>query len=396
MPVKINLVFDRKKKAKKTLDKGVIEVRAYLNAKTKYFSTGIELYPTEWNESKELVARHVDADKLNDELNLLISRINNARREADFKNEAFDLDNVKEILKSRKVKTDSFIEFALFEINNDNRIKVVTKRSKRNTISKLLKYNQSKDVLFSDLTYSFCDGFINYLTGTKLGQNTVRKHNKNMKSLIQIAINKSCYDKSNPCDKIKIKELETNQEVPTIDHIKMLEDFQFEHYENAMELIRDMFLFSCYTGLRVSDYSKLEIDFIKHTPQGVILDFITKKVKKHAVIPLYKLFPISNENTTQPLKILDKYCNQKNKYVFPNHCDQYINRELKKLSVIVGIPIKLTSKMGRKFFATYMARKVPTPTLKRLLQHSDIKTTEKYIHLNDKMTNEDLSIVKWN
>lgn len=396
MKVELNFVFDRKKRIKKPSDKGLIELRAYLNAKTKYFSTKIEVTLNEWNDQKEKIVRHIDADSLNDDLDALISKLNKARREAEFKNQTFDLDTVKACLKSHKSKTSSFIEFAIDEINNNNAIKEVTKRSYRNTINKLKAYNDNKLILFSDLNYSFLYDFINYLNGLKLGQNTVRKHNKNIKALIEIATKKGYYDKPNPCKEIKIREQETKINALTWEQLLAIEKLSFEEYENRLRKIRDMFLFSCYTGLRVSDLISLKREYLKQTSEGLILDLFTKKVNKHAVIPLYELFPLKEEKTTRPLKILKEYLNEENDFIFPKFSDQLYNRELKEIANRAKIDFKLTSHIGRKTFATYLPTTgISTFTIKRLLQHSNLKTTEKYVKTDDKRVRVDLKKATW-
>lgn len=396
MKVEFNFVFDRKKKVKKPSDEGLIELRAYYNAKTKYLSTKILVPKSEWNPDKEKIySRYPGADQLNDDLQRLLERLNNSRREAEFKNQSFDLENVKHLIRTQNTRISSYTEFALKEVNENNFLKEVTKRSHRNSIRKLKEYNTNKDVLFSDLNHSFLDGFINYLKGLSLSQNTIRKHNKNTKTIIERAIKKGHFDKANPCKEIKIKELETKTDVLTWVQINKLDAFNFEAYENKLEIIRDMFLFSCYTGLRISDLTNLKLEYVKQTADGLILDFFTQKVNKHAIIPLYNLFPIPGENTTRPLKILSKYMVPGNLFLFPKYTDQYINRELKTIAAMVGIEFNLTSHIGRKSFATIMARKVSTPSLKRLLQHSNIKTTEKYVHLSDKMVSDDLLNTNW-
>ncbi len=396
MKVEFNFVFDRKKKAPRPTDKAIIELRAYCNAKTKYLSTKIEICRQQWNEEKERInSKNSNADFLNGDLEKIIEKLNRARREAEFKNLSFSLDNVKAIFKNQRKQTVSFIDFTNEEIEKDNVLKIQTKRKHWDTIKKLKVYNQNKDVLFTDLTYRFLDGFKNYLFGLGLGQNTVRNHNKNIKAIIERAIKKGYFEQANPCKQIKIREQETKRDVLSWTQIQKLDSLKFEDYEEKLKHIRDMFLFSCYTGLRISDVTNLKTEFIKQTEEGLQLDFFTVKVNKHAVLPLLKLFPIKQEDSSRPIKILQKYFNETNEFLFPKYTDQYINRELKQIALLAEFDIKLTFHIGRETFATYMANKIPTPTLKRLLQHTNLKTTEKYIHLNEQMVKENLIKAVW-
>ncbi|MBK6833796.1 MAG: site-specific integrase [Bacteroidetes bacterium] len=404
MKVQFKYVFDRRNKCKKPGDFGMIELRVYHDNKATYYSTKISVPLKDWNGEKEpyISNRNREADDLNDTLQALKEKLNIARREAEFKGQPFGHTEVKAAFKTQKSKTNSFKEFATEEIESNNAIKEVTKRSHRNTINKLLAFTGRKDILFSELDYEFFANFINYLTGLinpltekKVSPNTVRKHIKNCKAIIEKAINKGYFDRGNPCKKFKLKEVETKSDVLTWEEIQKLEEYAFEAYEHKLETIRNMMLFMIYTGVRVSDITNLKREYVKQTSEGVVLDFFTKKVNKHAIIPLYLLFPLDDKDISRPLRILNKYYSLENEYVFPRYTDQYINRELKNIAALVGIKFNLTSKIGRKSFATLLGRKTSTPTLKRLLQHTSFKTTEKYIHLSDKMVDEDLGKVKW-
>lgn len=394
MKVAFNFVFNRKKEIKKTSDKGLIELRAYYKAKTKYISTKISVLNSEWNDEKERIySRNPEASQLNDELDRLLEKLRKAQRENEIKGLVFDLDTVKKVLGKQKQTPLSFTQFALTDINDNNLNVGSTKADKKTTLTKFLSYTSNKPVLFQDLSKAFVYGFINYLKGTGLSQNTIRKHNKNLKALIEKAILLEYFDGPNPCKEIKIKETETRINILVWEQIKKIEELSFEAYENKLEIIRDMFLFACFTGLRISDVINLKTEYIKIVSNQITLDFFTKKVNKHAVLSLNKLFPV--EDSSRPIKILLKYYNSKNEYLFRKFSEQYINRELKQIGQMAGINFKLHFHISRDTFATYMASKVPSTTLKRLLQHSNLKTTERYVHLNDQLVNENLLKADW-
>jgi integrase len=396
MKPQFSFIIDRRKKTKTSSDFGLIELKIYHNKKSYYHSTKIKVPIKDWITEDAVVSkRNSNHETLNEDLSWFIEKLTKARREAEYKNLEFSITEIKAILNPKNEKSNSFTTFALQEINSNNFIKEVTKRSQRNTIRRLIIFNANSGVDFNLLTVTFILNFINHLKGENIAQNTIRKHNKNLKSLIEKAIRKGLYEKANPCKEIKIKEIETRNDVLNWEEVELIENYTFELYEEKLEIIRDMFLFCCYTGLRISDLTVMKKEYIKKTNEGVVLDFFTVKVNKHAIIPLHSLFPIEGEQTTKPLKILNKYFNPNQEFVFPKLSEQYFNRELKVIGSLIGVSFKLTSHIGRKSFATYMARKISTPTLKRLLQHSNIKTTERYVHLSDKMVNEDLKSAHW-
>jgi integrase len=392
--IQFTFVFGRKQKD----GNGLIELRAYCNGKQKYFSTKIYVQPHEWSKSKQLIVRNPNKDNLNDELDSLMERLTRRQRKSLDNDEVFNLDSVKSFIKEEKIKIDSFSEFAYKEIESDNSLVKGTKHSKKNTVDKILSFNDDQTVLFEHINYSFCHEFINFLQGLKLEQSTIQKHHKNFKSLIELAIKKGCYLKRNPLKEIRVSVPFKQVVALTWEQVLEIEKLKFEPYEKKLRLFRDMFLFSCYTGLRVSDITTLKTEHIKFNDDGVYIEKQTVKTKKNAVLPLSKLFPLPNENTTRPLKILDQYYDENNELVFKKYTEQVYNRDLKEIAFKAKITdVNLTAHIGRKTFATYLGRNsmLSNWDLKHLLQHSNMKTTERYVFTDEKRINESLGKAEW-
>lgn len=396
MRIDFSYEFDQKNKVKKPTDKGLIQLKAYLSGKRKYFTTKIKVYPHEWNEQKQRIVRHANSNALNDVLDALIDKVLKAQRKANDNNDYFNLDSIKTLIGQQENKTAIFNKFAINDINANNTIKEVTKRSYRNTLNKLIAFNGDNDILFSELNYTFFKDFVNYLTGLKLDQNTIRKHKKNCQALIEIATKKGYYDKANPCKDIIIKEVNKKIQALTWEQILNIEKLKFEPYETRLETIRDMFLFSCYTGLRISDLIKLSKEHVKPTSSGLTLDFTAQKTNKHHVLPLYELFPIKKKNTTRPIEIIKKHSADEKQLIFKKYSEQLYNKELKEIEYRAKIDFKLTSHVGRKTCATYLPTiGVSSFVVKSILQHSNLKTTERYVKVDEKRVIADLKNSKW-
>ena len=396
MRVQFNYVFDRKNKVKKLSQKGLLELRAYQNPKTKWTSTKIKVKKEEWNEVKqEIKITHPDADDLNIQLRKLKNDINDKQTEFLFKDKPFTLDDVKAHFKNKRLKTSSFIVFIKEEIALDASLKPKTKTQHNNTIKKILEFKGNNDVLFNDISHSFAYEFINYLRSQKLAVNTVHKHNKNLKKYINMAINTGFIDIPNPCKSLKVKSEQKPRDVLTEAELATVENLKFEKQDHKFEQVRDMFLFACYTGLRISDVCALKPEDIKFLEKGLELNFFTAKVNKHAVLPLYILFPVKDEKS-KPEQILIKYLSGGQELVFPKLPEAFINRYLKVIASDAKIAFNLTFHIGRETFGTYMANKVPLGVLMKLLQHSDIKTTMLYVHINEQMVKDQLIKVDWN
>jgi integrase len=177
--------------------------------------------------------------------------------------------------------------------------------------------------------------------------------------------------------------------------MKQLEKLDLQKLPDKVSIVRDMFLFSCYTGLRISDATNLKTEYVKKGKDGYELEFITIKVNKRAEIPLHSLFKKTKEKLSSPEIILEKYFDHKNEFVFPKLTEPFINSHLKVIAIEAKIPIKITFHTARHSFGTYMASKIPLPQLMYLMQHSDIKTTMMYVNMNQELVKQGLLKVDW-
>ncbi|HRD39208.1 MAG TPA: site-specific integrase [Bacteroidia bacterium] len=392
--MEFNYIFDRKKKCTKKGVAGIIELRVYHNGKTKYCSTKIKVLPEFWKTTGDtrISNKHKDSEALNFSLDLLISELKKDYFYKSAKGLSYTFDDVDRIIKLKKKRTNSFTQFMLDEAAASLDLKIKTRIQHKNTINKLQEFAK-KDVLFTDLNIDFIQRFLNSLREKGFKQNTIHKHHKNLKKFIDLAIKKELTDIKNPCREIKVKTEERILQVLTMEEVNKISELCFESYENKIEQARDMFLFACYTGLRISDVIGLKTDYIKKRDEGTYLEFYTKKVNKKATLPLYSLFTELNQ-LSKPEQLVEKYLKPQSEFLFPKLSEQYINRNLKYIAQKCGIELNLTFHIARETFATYMAHHLPAPVVKLLLQHSDIKTTQKYFHFNEKMVDDSLKKIK--
>lgn len=395
MRTDLSFVFDRKNTVKQPKQKGVISLRAYQSGKVKYFSTKVEIYEKEWNAARqEINNRHPDMEVLNMQLQKFRSNIENLKAEYYVKSKAFSLDTIKEHLKKTKINTNSYIEFVKAELKADTLLKPKTKIQHSNTLKKIQEFTGQKDLHFSEINFDFIDRFVNFLRSKGFAQNTIHKHHKNIKKFIELAIKKGFFEIANPCKELKVKSEEKPRDVLTVAELTAIENLKFEPEDYKFEQVRDMFLFACYTGLRISDVCALKPEYIKEALSGLELNFFTIKVNKHAVLPLYSLFPVK-EKKSKPEQIIIKYLKSGGVLVFPKIPEAFINRHLKVIASDAEIKFNLTFHVGRETFGTYMAGKVPIGILMKLLQHSDVKTTMRYVHINEQMVKDQLIKVDW-
>jgi site-specific recombinase XerD len=366
-----------------------IYIRAYLNNKRKCFATGILVKPSQWSKRLEKVIDHPNANEYNLEARRQLTALETYVYDWVRQHGSMTLDQLNNYFKYEG--SESFTNFWKYELEHDTILQKETKKKHKTALNYFVKFQ--KEVKFSELTYQFIVDFDRFLYKHKLHPNTVHTHHKQIKKYINLAIRQEIFKATkNPYLKFKAKKVETERMVLSAQEVNKLEALTFSGEEFYLELIRDMFLFSCYTGLRFSDTSALSYENINHDKEGMVLNIVAQKTNKQFLLPLYKLHERKPEVIVQ--KYRDEVLHERG-LIFHKYTNQYFNRALKKVAAKAEISKAITSHVARHTFATHLAAKVPIHILKSILQHSNIETTMIYLHLSSKLVNDALDGVEW-
>lgn len=146
--------------------------------------------------------------------------------------------------------------------------------------------------------------------------------------------------------------------------------------EEKFEMIRDAFIFACYTGLRPSDLKNLRVsDF----SEGAALVRM-KKTKEIIQVVL-------SENARQ---ISEKWAGRtqgEDFFIFPLPRSTDISRVLKTIARMVNISKKMEFRISRRTFASLCVQNgVDIYQTSKLMGHSNVKTTEEYYAQLDTQT----------
>lgn len=153
-------------------------------------------------------------------------------------------------------------------------------------------------------------------------------------------------------------------------------------------LIRDIFLFSCYTGIPYGDMRKLTDEDISIAEDGEVwIKTARQKTGINYEIPLLEL----------PLQILERYRGTASKgRLLPMYSNATMNRELKLIAATCKIDRKLVFHSGRHTYASEitLSQGVPIETVSRMLGHSQITTTQIYAKITDSKIDEDMKALE--
>ena len=198
-------------------------------------------------------------------------------------------------------------------------------------------------------------------------------------AILKVALNRAATDgiiPLNPFNQLKRtekpKRQQSNREYLTIDEVK-----QLVKTECMKPLIKQAFLFTCFSGLRFSDVKALKWGDIQSDNEGQKqIRYTQKKTGENECLQ------ISNE----ALKYLPDKNNAKDKdVIFPLKYNGYENGFLKSWVLSAGIKKRVTFHVGRHTNATLLlSLGVPIETVSKLLGHSNIQTTQIYAKVIDK------------
>ncbi|UOY05786.1 site-specific integrase [Muricauda sp. SCSIO 64092] len=249
----------------------------------------------------------------------------------------------------------------------------------------LKQKHRTTDIFLSELNYKFIIDFERFLRHQKdMGNNTVMKHIERLRKLINLAHKMEWLDKD-PFIKFKAKYIRKERAYLTSGELQTIEQKQFTI--ERLQLIKDLFVFSCYTGLSYGDVMNLTKDSICIGIDGK--QWISSYRQKTSIpvrIPLLpKALDIINSYKDHPSSI-------NKETLFPTISNQKLNSYLKEIADVCHINKNLTFHIARHTFATTvtLSNGVPIETVSKLLGHSKITTTQIYAKVIERKVSEDM------
>lgn len=379
--IKYRFVYNRKKQLNKQ-GTALVQVEALLNQRKIYFKTNVYLRPEHWDKRTAQVCNHPQANDLNAMLFEFIIHLQAIELALWKRGVPATLSLLKDAMRKNRPVNVTFPVFAKEYVQHSDR-RESTKENLYTTITVLQEFRPGLD--FKDITYTFLKDFEAYLREKGNGVNTVAKHLRQLRTLINEAINQGyIHADAYPFRKFKIKQEKGRHEFLTPDELKKLENLEVS--DRKLRHVLDAFLFCCYVGLRYSDFCQLTpANFIRVNGKRW-LHFKSIKTGIELRLPLHLLFE------GKALSILDRYC-------ITEFASLGSNSEVNKaLSVIAGmarIKKHVTYHTARHTCATLLIHQgVPITTVQRLLGHTSVKTTEIYSEILSSTIVKDLRAIK--
>jgi site-specific recombinase XerD len=376
-----------------------IYVRLTIDGKRFEYSTKKFIEPSKWStELSKMKGNSEEARSINNLLDFTRNRINEIQFELFKDGVSLNIDEFKHRLFGIKERERLLIP--IFTEHNRKIKELVGSEYAPGTLERYetsLKHTKDflqwkyrvSDIDIEKIDHAFITEYEFYLrTERKCANNTAVKYIKNFHKIINICLANGWLNKD-PFANYKSKVKEVIREFLTEQEIQSLMEKEF--VSERLELVRDIFVFSCFTGLAYIDVKQL-------TPDNIVLGidgdkWINKNRQKTDTNSKIPLLPTAQY-------IMDKYSDypvNKNKgTILPILSNQKMNSYLKEIATVCGINKELTFHIARHTFATTvtLSNGVPIETVSKMLGHTNLKTTQHYAKILDKKISEDMKILK--
>lgn len=366
-------------KAKELSKSGLAPIRCRLtyNKQRKDFSTGLRVNPDYWDSKKQRLTNQSDQEEIvNMQLSLIENKISKAFLMLQVRGEPFSVQDIYNAYTGKTLKQDMGI-VEIWDLHNERIEKLIGKEIVLVTYQKYLEsQSHLKDFIMHQykaadkplrgLKMSFLNDYIYYLQTVKnFQQSTLNKAIQRMRKVVKFAIGHDYLDKD-PFLLYRAKSVKKEIVFLTKEELQRLEEHSFEI--KRVEVIRDCFVFCCYTGLAFKEMVNLKKEHIVKGYDGE--DWIKmkrQKTQKEISIPLLP----------RAKQILAKYSTS-NEESLPITSNARFNAYLKEIADVVGIKKRLTHHVARRTFATtvLLFNNVSMEVVSELLGHSKLTTTQ--------------------
>ncbi len=356
------------------------------------FSTKVYVIPDLWDvKSGRAVGKSKPAVAINKEIDRISLDIHSACKDLLAKKENVSAVDVKNAFQGISSEQETLVSY--YGKFNENFFRKVGVNRKLETYKRYcvalnhlkdflrIRYNV-KDMPFQSLTPSFVSSYDLYLRADlKMSHNTIVNIVANLRSVIKSALNDGLLRQ----DPFIGYTFEYSQTVPRFLSEKELKLMMKTPLPKSnLNLVRDVFLFSAFTGISFSDIRNLTEKNLAQAEDGTWwIHSARQKTGTPFHIPLLEL----------PLELIEKYRGiTKNGRLFPMLSCSKTNINLKKIAAICGINRRGTFYQTRHTYASVitLSQGVPLDTVRELMGHRDWRATRIYAHLTYDKVNEDM------
>lgn len=379
-------------------DKAPIYARVTVNRERAEISIKKRIHVDNWNNGRGMAkGKSPEISRLNSYLEQIRYQLTECYQELVVNKEAITPEAIKN--KFLGVEDSGETLKGLIEYHNtgmDSNLRWGTLKNYKTTekyIEKFLKQKfKRKDIDLVELNYKFITDFEHFLRKYQpedhhlpMGNNTVMKHIERLRKMTNLAVRLGWLDKD-PFVTYRLSFKRVEREFLTQLELDTIKKKQFKI--KRLQYVKDLFVFSCYTGLSYIDVMNLQPNNIRIGINGMNW-IITQREKT--------MTPVRIPILSQAQVLIDKYKDHPRSAnkgtIFPNISNQKLNSYLKEIADVCEIDKNLTFHVARHTFATTvtLTNGVPIESVSKMLGHTDLKTTQIYAKVVEKKISDDMA-----
>ena len=243
-----------------------------------------------------------------------------------------------------------------------------------------------KDMPIDTVTGDLFEEFRFYLKKKRFAAKTVNRHLCWLSRLMYRAVSKRII-RYNPFeDAIYEKEERKIRFLQKSDVAKLM---ALKVNDREAEQARQMFLFSCFTGLAIADMERLKFSHIQTSVDG--RRYIRKERQKTKVESIVPLHPIVEEILSR-CREGQTVKEEGEGLVFQRGCSRSaMNNKLSTVGLACGIRQRLSFHTARHTFGTLsLSAGIPIESIAKMMGHASISSTQIYAQVTDKKISEDM------
>jgi len=389
------------KKDKASKGNAPVYVRITVNSKFVDISLKRRVRMDAWEqESQKLNGADLESKDTREKIRQMRNEINAAYDVLRYNKQILSADAIK--AKVEGIEEDQVTLLWLMNYHNTEIKKLLEPGTMKNYYSTeryvnefLLNKKKRKDIYLCQLDYKFVIDFEIYLRQREpdkgqraCGNNTVMKHIERLRKMVNIAL-KNDWIVKDPFVRFERHLITKDRQCLERDELETIKELELE--KDGVNIIRDTFVFSCYTGLAFADICQLSDNHLVTDIEGEKwIEMVRQKTanfsgKKFYVLLLPEAITLIKKYKGHPMSAITET-------VFPVFSNQTTNRYLKTISKEAKLNFELTYHVARHTFATTVTLEngVPMESVSKMLGHSSIRTTQIYSKVKKKKVSTDM------
>jgi integrase/recombinase XerD len=373
-----------------------VYVRLTYQRKKAEIATSIYLEDSEWNPHRERAVRNNSVDS---ELAQMEGELRKIKQHLEYENREISAKIIKDIHQGNDTVTAYLLDRYETYIENLKTTSHISKgtwttyNKTYRLVKDFMQATRKSDMNVKDIRLKLIEEFDRYMNtlnrgknGNPLMVNTIAKHHARFRTYL-IQLEKHGLIEKSPYVHFKLKYEESERTFLTREELARFENHDLGG-NHSLERIKDIFIFSVYTGFRFGDCKKATTaQLIESNGKH----YISHREGKHRKFNQIPLLP--------PVKaIIDKYADTPERSfgkLLPVISNQKLNDYIKVIADLAQIKDKVvTHHVARHTCATtvLLENGVPIEIVQAWLNHANIRETMIYAKLTNRLVNQSTNV----